>query len=103
MPKSTKKPRPDRSQFAELRQIPNIGPALADDLQLVGIARPDQLVGKDPYALYDELCEMTGKRQDPCVLDVFLSAVRYMEGAPKKPWWKYTPERKRELLRRAGP
>jgi len=23
--------------------------------------------------------------------------VRFMEGAPKKPWWAYTPERKKML------
>jgi hypothetical protein len=45
---------------------------------------------------------VTGERHDPCVLDAFLSAVRFMEGAPKKPWWKYTSERKRELARREG-
>jgi len=100
MPRSTKKHRQDRNQVADLEQIPNIGPAIAEDLRLMGIARPDQLVGRDPYAMYDELCRMSGKHHDPCVLDVFLSAVRFMEGAPKRPWWKYTVERKRELVRR---
>ncbi len=100
MPRSTKTRPQDRGQLTDLEQIPNIGPALAEDLRLVGIARPDQLAGRDPYAMYDELCQTTGQHHDPCVLDVFLSAVRFMEGAPKKPWWKYTPERKRELARR---
>jgi hypothetical protein len=35
------------------------------------------------------------------VLDVFLSAVRFMEGAPARPWWHYTAERKRALAARA--
>ena len=35
-------------------------------------------------------------------LDTFIAAVRFMEGEPKKPWWKYTAERKRELARRSG-
>jgi len=39
----------------------------------------------------------TGARQDPCVLDTFIAAIRYMEGAPKRPWWHYTAERKRRL------
>ena len=34
------------------------------------------------------------------VLDTFIAAVRYMGGEPKKPWWTYTPERKRELAAR---
>ena len=97
-------PRPGKAQSAEvctaLEQIPNIGPAMAADFRLLGLTRPQELRGKDPYALYDELCRRTGVRQDPCVLDVFIAAVRYMEGKPAKPWWAYTAERKRELERR---
>ena len=81
----------------ELRQLPNIGPAMIGDLHLLGITRPAQLAGEDPYALYQRLCEITGTRHDPCVLDTFISAVRFMEGAPPHPWWHYTPERKRHL------
>jgi len=36
----------------------------------------------------------------PCLLDVFIAAVRYVEGAPKKPWGKYTAERKRVMAAR---
>jgi hypothetical protein len=87
---------------ARLEDLPNVGPATAEDLRSLGIVRPAQLVGQDPYALYDQLCARTGVRQDPCVYDVFISVVRYMEGAPAWPWWHYTPERKRTLARRAG-
>ena len=85
-----------------LEDLPNVGPATAGDLRSLGITRPAQLLGQDPYAIYDRLCEQTGARQDPCVYDVFISVVRYMEGAPARPWWHYTPERKRTLGRRAG-
>ena len=74
--------------------IPNIGPAMAKDFRLLGLSEPSELAGKDPYALYDELCERTGTRHDPCVIDTFISAVRFMEGAPPRPWWHYTDERK---------
>jgi hypothetical protein len=84
----------------ELEQIPNIGPALAQDLGTIGITRPAQLVGRDPYVMYDELCRKTAYRHDPCVLDTFIAAVRFMEGAPKQPWWAYTAERKRTLNER---
>ncbi|MBA3961576.1 MAG: helix-hairpin-helix domain-containing protein [Chthoniobacterales bacterium] len=80
-----------------LESIPNIGPSLADDLRLLGINQPRQLVGKDPWKLYRTLCRKTHARQDPCVLDTFISAVRFMEGAPAHPWWHYTAERKRTL------
>lgn len=77
-----------------LEQLPNIGPSLAADLRLIGIARPSDLVGQDAYALYQRLCIRTGQRQDPCVLDTFMAAADFMQGAPASPWWHYTPRRK---------
>ena len=70
---------------------------LAGDFRTLGIHAPSHLLGRDPYQLYDELCQLTGVRHDPCVLDTFISAVRFIEGAPALPWWKYTPERKARL------
>ena len=83
--------------IARLEGIPNVGPAVAADLRRLGITSPGELAGRDPYAMYDDLCRLTGQRHDPCLLDTFIAAVRYMEGGPKKPWWKFTAERKREL------
>jgi len=80
-----------------LEAIPNIGPSIAEDLRLIGISHPHDLPGEDPYALYDALCRRTATRQDPCVLDTFIAAVRFMEGAPVRPWWDYTAERKAAL------
>ena len=84
-------------EIAHLEDIPNIGPAIAADLRQLGITTPAELPGRDPYAMYDDLCRITGKRHDPCLLDTFIAAVRFMEGALKKPWWKYTAERKRVM------
>jgi hypothetical protein len=47
--------------------------------------------------MYDDLCRITGVRHDPCVLDVFIAAVRFMAGGPAMPWWKFTAERKGRL------
>jgi hypothetical protein len=80
-----------------LEQIPNIGPSLAEDLRLVGVSHPQDLIGQDPYEMYEDLCRKTGARHDPCVIDVFISAVRFMEGEPERPWWAYTSERKHKL------
>ena len=80
-----------------LQDIPNIGPSIAGDLRALGIVEPRQLVGKDPYELYRRSNKLAGVRQDPCLADCFISAVRFMEGAPPKPWWHYTAERKRSL------
>jgi hypothetical protein len=90
----------NRDDITRLEQIPNIGPSLAEDLRTVGVKHPSELPGRDPYALYDRLCRITGERQDPCVIDAFISAVRFMEGEPRRPWWHYTPERKRRLAER---
>ena len=92
-----------RDLITKLEQIPNVGPATAGDLRLLGIENPQALVGKDPHALYLKLCKKTGARQDPCVLDVFISCVRYMEGAPRRPWWAYTKQRKRDYLELSRP
>ena len=99
---STKNRAAARLDVARLEDVPNVGPAIAADFRQIGISTPAELVGRDPYALYDELCRVTGVRHDPCVLDTFIAAVRYMEGASKRPWWKYTAERKRELVARAN-
>ena len=94
------RPAGSRGEIARLEDIPNVGPAVAADLRRLGITSPCELAGRDPYALFDELCRITGQRHDPCLLDTFIAAVRFMAGEPKKPWWKYTPERKRELASR---
>jgi hypothetical protein len=86
-----------RSRFTQLEQLPNIGPAVAADLRLLGVARPQDLIGRDPYALFDDLCRLTKQRHDPCLLDTFIAAVHFMDGGPAKPWWEYTRQRKAEL------
>jgi len=85
------------SDAATLEQIPNIGPSVAGDLRRIGIHTPNMLVGTDPYALYAHVCTATGTRHDPCLIDTFIAAVRFMEGGPRLPWWHYTDERKRTL------
>lgn len=93
-------PKMKRDDFKDLQDLPNIGPAMVRDFAQIGITAPKQLCGRDPYALYEKLCRVTGHRHDPCVLDTFISAVRFMDGAPAKPWWAYTAERKKTLQKR---
>ncbi|RQD58812.1 MAG: mitomycin resistance protein [Desulfonatronovibrio sp. MSAO_Bac4] len=81
----------------KLEDLPNVGPAIAARLRVLGIDKPSDLPERDPYAMYDELNSITGQRHDPCLLDVFISVIRFMEGAPAKPWWKYTAQRKQRL------
>lgn len=78
----------------KLADLPNIGKAGLKDFEVLCIQKPEDLRGKDPLALYEELCLRTGKRHDPCVIDVFMSVVSFVEGGPPLPWWKFTERRK---------
>ena len=86
-----------RERVHKLEDLPNIGPAMADDLRQIGIHTPEQLRDQDAYEMYVSLCDRTGRRHDPCVIDVFLSIVHFMRGGEAKPWWAFTSERKQEM------
>ncbi|MCU7974569.1 helix-hairpin-helix domain-containing protein [Shewanella sp. SW36] len=86
-----------RAEVKQLTDLPNIGKACAADLRLLGIDKPEQLLDRNPYELYQTLCDKTGQRHDPCMLDVFISITRFMAGEDAKPWWFYTDERKNTL------
>ena len=88
----------DRS-VSDLTTLANIGPAMARDLTRLGVGSVADLVGRDPVELYERLGAIDGRRHDPCVLDTFMSAVDQANGAPPRPWWTYTAERKRLLGR----
>jgi len=86
-----------RNEIKNFQDIPNIGKAIEKNFILLGIKEPFELIGRDPYQMYSDLCNVTCKRHDPCVIDVFISAVRYMEGGPPKKWWEFSKERKEKL------
>ncbi|MEA3547021.1 MAG: helix-hairpin-helix domain-containing protein [Thermodesulfobacteriota bacterium] len=91
---------PDRKTVLDLQALPNIGKAIAKDLQIIGIKHPQQLIRKNPFNLHETLCKITGKNHDPCVIDVFMLAVDFMEGGEPKSWWEFTSERKKILKNR---
>ena len=84
---------------SELERIPGIGPSLAADLNSLGVHQVAELRGRDPQALYDELCERTGQRQDPCVLYTFRCAVYFASESRHDPellkWWNWKDTAKR--------
>jgi hypothetical protein len=85
-----------REKVRRFTDLPNIGPAAASDFELLGFNEPAQLLGANPLDLYQSLCIATGVRQDPCVLDVFMSVTSFLDGAPPQPWWHFTEQRKRQ-------
>ncbi len=87
----------DRNHLLSLTDLPNVGPACEKDLRAIGIRVPAHLKGRDPYDMYAQLCLSTGVMHDPCVIDVFLSVVRFLQGEPPQPWWAFSAERKRTM------
>lgn len=86
------------SSISRLEEIPNIGPQSARDLRLLGIHEPGDLLHQDGYELFERLCKKTKQKHDPCVIDVFLSAIHFMNGKGALPWWKFTQQRKQRLI-----
>jgi hypothetical protein len=89
-------------KYTQLEQLPNVGPAIAAKLRTVDVCIPADLIGRDPYELFDEIEARSGLRHDPCLLDVLIAATRFIDGEPERPWWSYTAERKAELASRAA-
>jgi len=77
----------------ELQQLPGVGPSIAADLRQLGVRSIHDLARRDPERLYKGLCELTGQRQDPCVLYTFRCAVYAARTAKPDPellrWWNW--------------
>ncbi len=88
---------PDINTVSKMTDLPNIGKAISADLERIGLTDPKQLIGKDAYELHKQLSEKLRRRQDNCVIDVFLSVISFMEGGEALPWWHFTQERKSNM------
>ena len=81
-----------------LEDLVSVGPAMAQDFELLGIRSLAQLSRRNPEKLYQRLCEVKGKAQDVCCLDVFRAAVAQARN-PRLPmeqrqWWYWSRLRK---------
>jgi hypothetical protein len=80
-------------QKRRLIDLRSVGPATVKDLAQLGITEVEQLTGREPEALYAELCAVTGRRHDPCCEDVFAAAIAQARDPdlPAEqcdwPWW----------------
>jgi len=76
-----------------LQSLPNVGPKTAEDLWRLGIRRREDLKGRDPQAMYEELCRRKGVRIDSCQLYVFRAVVYCASRKSPKPelipWWAW--------------
>ena len=77
----------------ELQQLPAIGPRMAEDLRQLGVRSIKDLARRDPERLYRRLCEITGAKQDRCVLYTFRCAVYAARTTKPEPellkWWNW--------------
>jgi hypothetical protein len=82
----------------QLRDLSGIGLAMLKDFELLGIESVAHLARQNPQKLYYRLCELTGTRQDPCVLDTFTCAVAQARDPNLPPeqrnWWYWSRQRK---------
>jgi nucleotidyltransferase/DNA polymerase involved in DNA repair len=88
-----KQHQPD-ANATQLRQLRNVGPAALADLNLLGIVTIKQLEAENADKLYVRLCQITGKRHDPCVHDVFRAIIRQAKTGEVIDWRAFSPERK---------
>jgi nucleotidyltransferase/DNA polymerase involved in DNA repair len=82
-----------RQTLRELRQIPGVGPSIANDLWRLGIRSITDLRGSSPQALYEQLCAQAGMQVDRCMLYVLRCAVYYASNQAHDPeklkWWNW--------------
>ena len=82
----------------QLRDLYSVGPATVRDLKTLGITRVEQLAGKDARELYDRLGRLSGKRCDPCMMDVLSAAIAQAQDPnlpkEKRKWWYWSRIRK---------
>lgn len=71
--------------------IPGIGTACSLDLWNIGLRSINDLAGKDPAILYDQLNKITGVKHDICMLYTFRCAVYFASeknhDEEKLNWW----------------
>lgn len=83
-----------KKQKSGLLELRNVGKAVAQDLQLLGIEKIEQLKKENPDRLYQKLQHITGKKQDPCVWDTFAAIIHEANTGEKLPWWHWSKIRK---------
>jgi hypothetical protein len=77
----------------DLMSIPGVGRRMAQDLHDLGLNRVEDLRGRNPETMYQDLMDLRGAPVDRCVLYVFRCAVYYASTQPHDPkklkWWNW--------------
>ena len=92
---------PTKTESAALRalqELPGVGPSIAGDLWRLGVRAPEDLIGRDPDALYERLCEVQGQHIDRCMLYVFRCISYFVNETKHEPeklkWWNWAGDRR---------
>jgi hypothetical protein len=85
----------DERKLSDLR---GIGRKMLEDFRQLGIGDVRQLRVQEAQRLYDHICQVSGVRQDPCVLDTYRCAIEQARN-PQLPqeqrdWWYWSRVRK---------
>lgn len=82
----------------EFQNIPGVGKSIAQDLWNLGMRSIDDLKGKKPEHLYQQLCTQQGQHIDRCMLYVFRCAVYFAShqkrDLEKLKWWNWKDSKK---------
>jgi hypothetical protein len=77
----------------EFQVIPGVGPSIAQDFLDLGYRNVNELKGKDPEEMYENLTLLRKKHIDRCVLYVFRCSVYYASNTVHEPeflkWWNW--------------
>jgi hypothetical protein len=91
----------DTMQVIETRQLKDlrgIGPKMLDDFERLGVSSVRQLKTRDAGRMYRRMCDLTGVRQDPCVLDTYRCAIEQARNPnlpeEQRDWWYWSGLRK---------
>ena len=80
-----------QAALLELQRIPSVGKACSLDLWKLGVRKVDDLKGRNPQELYEQLNQLTGIRHDVCMLYTFRCAVYFASTKKPEPdklkWW----------------
>jgi hypothetical protein len=88
----------DMADKRRLRDLVSVGKAIEQDFHLLGVFEVKQLAACNADELFGRLQQLTGCRQDPCVLDTFNAAIAQAKD-PNLPdeqcrWWYWSRLRK---------
>lgn len=99
-PKESQSIKSKEESIKELRKIPGVGKAVAEDLFNIGFKSILDLKGKDPEVMYILHNQKKGTVQDICMLYTFRCAVYFAETPKEKQnpeklkWWNWMDKEK---------